>query len=87
MEPNMDEIKQTVDNKVNTEKRKKIRLDDKILKSLEAHYSGERLELVKRQLDSLFELLEVTEVRYQYSKDYRDGIDSMIGLIISGKML
>ena len=82
MEPNMDEIKQIVDNK-----QRKIRLDDQILKSLETHYSGEKLELIKRQLDSLFELLEVTETRYKYSKDYRDGIDSMIGLIISGKML
>ena len=64
-----------------------IKVDQEILDSLKKYYEGEKLDLVKRQLDTLCFVLTHTEQRYQYSKDYREAMDTIMGLIVAGKFL
>lgn len=58
-----------------------------IYKNLEQKYKDEQLILIKKQVKLLFDIIQQTEKKYQYSHDYREAIDIILGLIISGKFI
>lgn len=58
-----------------------------IYKNLEQKYKDEQLILIKKQVKLLFDVIQQTEKKYQYSHDYREAIDIILGLIISGKFI
>ena len=62
-------------------------LIEKIYKQLEQKYKDDQLILIKKQIKLIFDIIQQTEKKYQYSKDYREAIDIILGLIISGKFL
>lgn len=59
----------------------------KIYNSLDKRFKDDQLDLVKRQVEVLFALIEQTENTYRYSKDYRDAIDIVLSLIVGGKFI
>ena len=63
------------------------KLIEKIYKQLEQKYKDDQLILIKKQVKLIFDIIQQTEKKYQYSKDYREAIDIILGLIISGKFL
>jgi len=61
--------------------------DQKVIESLKQFFKEEDIKLIVNQLNVLYSLISRTELRYQYSKDYRDALDIIMGLIIGGKFI
>lgn len=61
--------------------------DQTIIESLKNHFEDDQIAEINKQLHVLYAVIAHTEDRYKYSKDYRDGIDTIMGLVISGKFL
>ena len=62
-------------------------LEPELLEALKQHFSKDNYELIVHQLKELFNIINVNNTRYSYSKDYRDGIDEAMKLILSGKFV
>jgi hypothetical protein len=43
--------------------------------------------LLNKQIDVISNLIETNAIRYQYSKDFREGMDMVLNDILSGKYL
>ena len=61
--------------------------DKKVIESLKQFFNDNQIKIIINQLNILYNIISRTELRYQYSKDYRDAIDIIMGLIIGGKFL
>lgn len=61
--------------------------DQVIIDSLKKHFQEEDINKINKQLHTLYAIIAHTEGRYQNSKDYRDAIDMIMGLVIAGKFL
>lgn len=61
--------------------------DQKIMDSLKPFFETEQITLIMSQLNTIYSIITKTEMRYQYSKDYRDAIDIIMGLIIGGRFI
>lgn len=61
--------------------------DQTIIESLKNHFEDDQIAEINKQLHVLYAVIAHTEDRYKYSKDYRDAIDTIMGLVISGKFL
>ena len=61
--------------------------DKKIIESLKQFFNDDQIKIIVSQLNVLYDIISRTELRYQYSKDYRDAIDIIMGLVIGGKFL
>lgn len=64
-----------------------LTLDDTTIEILSKYYQGDRLNMIKRQMNAILGLINVNVNRYNYSKDYKDAVDYMIALITAGKLL
>ena len=65
----------------------KLSLDESTIELLSKYYQGDRLNMIKRQMSAIINLINVNVNRYNYSKDYKDAVDHMIALITAGKFL
>lgn len=61
--------------------------DAQINESLKQFFNDDQIALINKQLHVLYTVIAHTDGRYQYSKDYRDAIDTIMGLVIGGKMI
>lgn len=61
--------------------------DKKVIESLKQFFKDDEIKLIVKQLNVLYDIIARTELRYQYSKDYREALDIIIGLIIGGKFI
>lgn len=65
----------------------KLSLDESTIELLSKYYQGDRLNMIKRQMSAIINLINVNVNRYNYSKDYKDAVDHTIALITAGKFL
>ena len=65
----------------------KLDVDQSTIEILSKYYQGEKLEKVKKHMETILDLINTNANRYSFSKDYKDAIDHVIGLIIVGKFL
>ena len=70
-----------------TNEKKYQYLDDYTISLLKHHHSGDNLELVKSQMNTIMGFIETNSGRYTYSNDFRTAIDEVIALIVAGKFL
>lgn len=61
--------------------------DAQINESLKQFFNDDQIALINKQLHVLYTVIAHTDGRYQYSKDYRDALDTIMGLVIGGKMI
>ena len=73
--------------KLNELQRKLHEADQKVKESLKQFFDDDQIQLIMHQLNITYNLISKTEMRYQYSKDFRDAIDIIMGLIIGGKFI
>lgn len=73
--------------KIPTNEKKYQYLDDYTISLLKHHHSGDNLELVKSQMNTIMGFIETNSGRYTYSNDFRNAIDEVIALIVAGKFL
>lgn len=73
--------------KIKDLQRKLHAADAQINESLKQFFNDDQIALINKQLHVLYTVIAHTDGRYQYSKDYRDAIDTMMGLVIGGKMI
>ena len=64
-----------------------LTLDDETVALLSKYYQGERLNTIKRQMNTILSLINTNVNRYNYSKDFKDAVDYTIALITAGKFL
>ena len=62
-------------------------LDESTIQLLSKYYKDDKLEEVKHHMAVILDLINTNTNRYNFSKDYKDAIDHVIGLIIAGKFL
>ena len=74
-------------NKISELQKKLHEADKKVIESLKPFFKENEIQLIVKQLNVLYDVIARTELRYQYSKDYREALDIIIGLIIGGKFI